>query len=453
MTVLTVVLMFAFFILFYFPSVQERSLLKNYNNEVQNLANTVALGVKIALTEQNFEGVQTAMDFVINDSRLQYVSIVQSDVVLDDRGREVTERIVFKTFPDDAHIDVMATTSDSIILKSAPFESPVMNGEVLLGFTTSEIIKSKRRIRLTSLLVSSIVFLIGILIGFWLARNISIPVMKLRDAAHKVGEGDLTQRVISNSKDEIGELGVAFNRMVDDLGIARKERDERTSELMVEKQKSDDLLLNILPAETANELKATGSAKAKNYRSVTVLFADIKDFTGKTEKMNPESLVAELNYCFSAFDRIVQEIGIEKIKTIGDAYMCVAGLPTEVDNHAEMMARAAFEIRDFMTVYNMRKINSGGVPFEIRIGMNSGPVVAGIVGLNKFAYDIWGNTVNVASRMESNGLPGRINISESTYKFLKEDYDCVLRGKVKTKGIGDIEMYFLEPQVNEHNQI
>ncbi len=443
MTVLTVVLMFAFFILFYFPSVQEKSLLRNYHKEVQNLANTVALGVEIALTEQNFDGVQTAMDYVIHDTRLKHVSILQKGE--SNQSIQPHTLSVFRTYPDSVQIDVNTESDDSTVIKRASFDSPVMNGEVLLGFTTSEIIRSKRQIRLTSLIVSSIVFLIGIVIGFWLARNISVPVLALRDAANRVGEGDLSQRVKSRTRDEIGELGTAFNRMVDDLDSARRERDQRTNELIVEKRKADDLLLNILPAETAEELKATGTAKAKSYASVTVMFVDIKDFTGKTESMNPEKLVAELNYCFTAFDRIVQDLDIEKIKTIGDAYMCVAGLPREVDNHAQLIALAAFEIRDFMNTYNQRKYERNEIPFEIRIGINTGPVVAGIVGLNKFAYDIWGNTVNIASRMESSSEPGRINISRSTYDILKDEFDCVLRGKVETKGIGEIEMYFLEP--------
>jgi class 3 adenylate cyclase len=232
--------------------------------------------------------------------------------------------------------------------------------------------------------------------------------------------------------------------MVDDLGKARKEIEERNSELTKEKKKSDELLLNILPSETAEELKLTGTAKAKNYDSVSVMFADFKEFTQISENMDPEELVAELNFCFSRFDMIVQKYGIEKIKTIGDAYMCAAGLPKKSETHGNDMVLAALEIRDFMIAHKKKKDEAGEISFEIRIGINSGPVVAGIVGLNKFVYDIWGDTVNIASRMESSGEPGKVNISTSTYQLVKDKFNCAVRGKIRAKGLGEYNMYFVE---------
>lgn len=224
LTVLSVVMMFAFFILFYFPAQQEKYLLKNFNKEIQNLANTVALGVKIAITEQNFEGVQTAIDFVKGDPHLNFISMLQEDTLWNDAHTSYTiKKTVFKTFPEGKKVDVNVSSSDSILVKEAPFRTTLMNGSILLGFSKNEIVQSKKQIRFTSLLVSLIVFVVGIIIGFWLARNISVPVLALRDAANKVGEGDLTQRVSNYSHDEIGELGRAFNSMVDDLEKAREE--------------------------------------------------------------------------------------------------------------------------------------------------------------------------------------------------------------------------------------
>ena len=445
MTILSVVMMFALFVLFYFPAEQERYLLNNYNKQTQNLANTVALGVKIAMTEQNYEGVQTAMDFVKEDKQLRFVSLIQNDTVWNENHTAYhISRTIFKSYPDSVKVDTGATTNDSLIVKRSSFSTPMMTGEIMLGFTTTEIVKSKKQIRLTSLLVSFIVFVIGIISGFWLAKNISVPVLALRDAANKVGEGDLSQHVKNISRDEIGELGIAFNKMVDDLGKARREIEERTSELMAEKKKTDELLLNILPVETADELKATGSAKAKNYESVSVMFADFKDFTKISETMHPEELVSELNYCFSAFDVIIHKYNIEKIKTIGDAYMCVAGLPVKNNTHFYDIVNASLEIRDFMLEHKKQREARGETPFEIRIGINTGSVVAGIVGLNKFAYDIWGHTVNIASRMESSSEPGKINISGSTYALIKNEFNCTLRGKIKPKGLDEIEMYFVD---------
>lgn len=348
-TVLAIVMMFAFFILYYFPAQQEKHLLANYNKEVQNLANTVALGVKIALTEQNFEGVQTAIGFVKNDPHLAYVSLLQTDTVWNDAHTAFTiKKEVFQTFPEKAVVHADDRTTDSLVVKNAAFSTPVMNGEVLLGFTTKEIMENKKQIRRTSLLVSFLVFGIGIIIGFWLARNISVPVLALRDAAHKVGEGDLTQRVTRLHHDEIGELGIAFNKMVDDLARAQGQVYERTQDLVLEKRKSDELLLNILPADTAEELKTTGTARAKQYASVTVLFADFRGFTRLSEKLDPQVLVRELNFFFSAFDTIVERHNIEKIKTIGDAYMCAGGLPQPNETHAVDVVRAALEMRDFI---------------------------------------------------------------------------------------------------------
>jgi two-component system, NtrC family, sensor kinase len=249
LTVLSIVLMFAFFTLFYFPAQQGKLLLKNYNNEVQNLANTVALGVKIAIKEQNFEGVQTAMEFVKDDPRLQFVSMLQTDTLWDDNHTNFKLQLsVFKTFPEKEHPKTTAVSSDSIIVKQAPYVTSVMSGSIMLAFTTREIIESKRKIRLTSLIVSGIVFLIGIAIGFWLARNISVPVLALRDAAKRIGEGDLSQRVNSDSHDEIGELGKAFNTMIDHLSEARKELHETNVSLS-----SANHILN----NTLGELKST----------------------------------------------------------------------------------------------------------------------------------------------------------------------------------------------------
>lgn len=213
-----------------------------------------------------------------------------------------------------------------------------------------------------------------------------------------------------------------------------------------EKKRSDELLLNILPSETAEELKQYGSAKAKNYDTVTVLFTDFKGFSHHAEKLTPEELVAKLDHCFKAFDRIMGEYNIEKIKTIGDAYMAAAGLPKTNTSNPVDAVRAGLKIRDFMLMYKEECKSKGQEPFEIRIGIHTGPVVAGIVGIKKFAYDIWGDAVNLASRMESSGEVGKVNISQNTYEHLKDrkEFSFVSRGMIKAKNKGEVEMYFVE---------
>ncbi|MCB0705975.1 MAG: hypothetical protein KDC34_11720 [Saprospiraceae bacterium] len=218
----------------------------------------------------------------------------------------------------------------------------------------------------------------------------------------------------------------------------------RTTELEEEKQKSDDLLLNILPAETADELKATGTAKAQRFDSVTVMFSDFIGFTAIAEKLEPEELVKEIDYCFRAFDEIMEIYGIEKIKTIGDAYMCVGGLPGSSSEAAAQVVKAALEMQAFMAAIAMERELAGRPHFEARIGIHTGPVVAGIVGIKKFAYDIWGDTVNIASRLESRGASGKVNISKSTYALIKDVFNCTPRGKIKAKNKGDIEMFFVD---------
>ena len=215
----------------------------------------------------------------------------------------------------------------------------------------------------------------------------------------------------------------------------------RTAEIVSEKQKSDDLLRNILPEEVANELKQKGSSEAKYFDHVTVIFTDFVDFTKAGERLTPQQLVDELHTCFKAFDDIASKYNIEKIKTIGDAYLAVSGLPAADHNHAENTVRAALDIKAFM---NERKKRLPATTFDIRIGLHSGAVVAGIVGVKKFAYDIWGDTVNTAARMEQSSLPDKINISQTTYELIKDKFICTYRGEIAAKNKGDMNMYFVE---------
>lgn len=239
--------------------------------------------------------------------------------------------------------------------------------------------------------------------------------------------------------------------------------DERTSEIQQnviqlrqqkeviekEREKSDKLLLNILPEATANELKQKGYARSQMFENVTVLFTDFKDFTKISENLTAEELVAELNTCFSAFDEIVDEHGLEKIKTIGDSYMCVGGLPVPREDHAIQTAKAALQMQAFIKA-RKESMHAKGLPyFEMRCGINSGPVIAGVVGLRKFQYDVWGDTVNLASRMESSGEIGMVNISQATYELIKNEFECTYRGEVEAKNKGKVKMYFIQASNSE----
>jgi class 3 adenylate cyclase/predicted metal-dependent HD superfamily phosphohydrolase len=210
-----------------------------------------------------------------------------------------------------------------------------------------------------------------------------------------------------------------------------------------EKQRSDELLLNILPEKIAEELKEHGFAKPRYYKEVSILFADIENFTTLAEKLDAKEIIDMLDEYFSLFDEESGKEGIEKIKTIGDAYLAVCGLPDSHPDHARKMVQASLNIQARIKALNEQKLSEGKQVFNFRMGINSGPVVAGIVGNKKFQYDIWGDAVNTAARMEQSSAPGHINISSNTYKKVVSHYKCVHRGKIPAKNKGEIDMYFV----------
>ena len=226
-------------------------------------------------------------------------------------------------------------------------------------------------------------------------------------------------------------------RDLEKLRMAQLQAEKELVEL--EKEKSERLLLNILPGAIAGRLKGGEKAIANGHAVVTVMFADLCGFTALSRKTSPADLVSMLNSIFTAFDLIVEKYGVEKIKTIGDCYMLVGGLPTNRDDHAEAVADAAMEM-----VEALKKINAtNATDLQMRVGIHTGPVVAGVIGKIKFTYDLWGDTVNVASRMESSGMPGRIHVSEQTAQALHGKFALEDRGFVECKGLGQVQTYFV----------
>ncbi len=245
----------------------------------------------------------------------------------------------------------------------------------------------------------------------------------------------------------LGILAIAFI-------LYRGYRNKVMTNRLLDHQKIEieHLLLNILPEEVAHELQTEGSATPKNFEQVSVLFSDFKGFTRMADVLSPQELVAELNECFMAFDDIIEKYRLEKIKTIGDSYMCAGGLSGNDPDHYFRIVEASFAIIEYLNGWNARRLERGLQPWELRIGIHVGPVVAGVVGRKKYAYDIWGSTVNIASRMESAGEPGQVNISSGMYELIQHQYDCRYRGKIYAKNIGEIDMYFVAAAKSEEKE-
>ena len=218
-----------------------------------------------------------------------------------------------------------------------------------------------------------------------------------------------------------------------------KELRQRTKELEIEKIKTDNLLHNILPIEIVDEYKKNSFIAPRHYDNISIMFTDLQEFSEIASHLSPKKLVDELNNLFSDFDSIIDDSKIEKLKTIGDSYMIGAGLPKECGDHAQKLIDVAIKMQSYLSERN----KTANIKWRMRIGINSGPAVAGVVGTDKFTYDVWGDTVNIASRVENSCEPGKINISGSTYQLIKNNYECEYRGKLNAKGKGEIDMYYV----------
>lgn len=247
-----------------------------------------------------------------------------------------------------------------------------------------------------------------------------------------------------NNKKLIYELQASNEQLEVKVQQRTREIEQQKKIIETAKSQSDSLLLNILPDEIAEELKKFGRSYARKHDEVSVLFSDIKGFSSIAETLPPVKLVTQLDEVFGAFDNIIAKYDMEKIKTIGDAYMCACGLPLSDDENAVKAVRAGLDMQHFINEFGLANKIQNLPVFQVRIGVHTGPLVAGVVGFKKFAYDIWGNTVNLASQMERHSEPGKVNISGETYARVKNFFQCTYRGKIETKSKGHVDMYFVE---------
>lgn len=283
--------------------------------------------------------------------------------------------------------------------------------------------------------------LILLLVLLWFSRDLIKRLASLKSGASKIGSGDLDYRIADASQDELGSLAQGFNDMSQRLLETRNELDRQYKLIDEQRERAQHLLLNILPESTAEELRQNGVVAPQYYSAATVMFADIKGFTLAAEHLSVDRLVEILDDYFTAFDKICEKYNIEKLKTIGDCYMAVSGVPNRSLSHCADMILAA---RECIEVANTLSAKEGYPDWKIRIGIASGPVIAGVVGIKKFAFDIWGSTVNHAARLESASEAGMINISGNARDHVKDLFELRSRGSIPTKESDGIEMYFVE---------
>lgn len=284
----------------------------------------------------------------------------------------------------------------------------------------------------------------------------SVKILKkeqeLQELQLKASEIELSaQKAKNNLYIIVAAISLSLLSVIGVMFFARqktlRELEEKNKLINEEKRRSDELLLNILPEEVMHELKAHGKTTAKNYSKATVLFADIKDFTTISEQLSPDDLIEGLDAYFERFDKVIEKYDIEKIKTIGDAYVCAGGVPTKSEGNPHLVVQAALDFIYEIDKLRRERTAQGKVPFEFRIGIHTGQLVAGVIGIRKFAYDIWGDTVNMAARMQQTSEAGKINISGATYELVKDKFACIYRGKVEAKNKGEIDMYFVEKAI------
>ncbi len=287
------------------------------------------------------------------------------------------------------------------------------------------------------------VIVLALLVSIGMGTVLTRSILALSSTMKRFAAKDFSARMHVRTSDEVGQLCEHFNDMAETIQLHNEHLEElvkqRTKELEAEKQKSEHLLLNVLPAPIADRLKAGEDLIVDRFEDVSVLFADIVGFTTLSTKKTPEELVTMLNELFSLFDRLAEKHGLEKIKTIGDAYMVVAGIPQPVADHAIAIAHMGLDMLEGVNEYARHH----GVELTIRVGIHTGAVVAGVIGKKKFIYDLWGDTVNTASRMESHGVPNRVHVTAATYQALRHVFELESRGEIDVKGKGVMTTYLL----------
>ncbi|NER37831.1 MAG: HAMP domain-containing protein [Oscillatoria sp. SIO1A7] len=433
----------------------ERQLTEEYRSKGRAIASSVAYSSENLIGSSPAETIQSVIDEFLEIRGVAYVFVA-------DVNREIIAHTFVPQIPEKIRILQEFHQPDKIIIRDIEIKAlgnftnisaPILagaGGYVHVGMDRGLIVERIRRAIAIQILLISFLFLLGAIATYLIVKKVSQPVEKLTQYAQKLAARDFSATVDIQSEDEIGLLAKTMESMATDISSfverlefavsdATSELQQTLEALSEEQEKSERLLMNMLPRAIASQLKEGQSNIADGFAEVTILFADIVGFTKLSERIAPAQLVRLLNELFSAFDRLTEQHGLEKIKTIGDAYMVVGGIPIPRQDHAEAMAEMALDMQRELHRISAER----GEDFNIRIGINTGPVVAGVIGTKKFIYDLWGDAVNIASRMESHGVAGCIQVTDSTYKILQDKYRFKERGIINIKGKGDMTTYWL----------
>jgi class 3 adenylate cyclase len=442
----TVVAAVAFYL--YVSDLQRSIFVKSFTQATSASLEMMRLSIEAGFANDNLDIVQGVLRRAKQDPLIDFIVITD------------TADAVIAQYPDSLPMTMQRiqtlsrsrrqSIDDSVIVQSGVWKAEratyTIAGRVIAGFSTAELHllekETAEKIGLTALLS----LIGGIGVAYLIAFGITRPLERLRGIALQIASGETTLRADERSGGEdVRSLARAFNQMLAQLMASNRRIAEQNLQLEREQQKNEELLLNILPTSIAERLKRGETMIADSHSDVTVVFADIVGFTELAAQYTPSELIDILNRVFSLLDEFSQFYGVEKIKTIGDAYMLVSGAPNPNPLHAEHAALMALEIVE--AVYLLSQ--TLGVDIKVRVGMHSGAVVAGVIGTRKFAYDLWGDTVNVASRMESHGAVGKVQCSETVYQRLKEHFHFEERGVISIKGKGEMSTYFLVGRKSE----
>jgi class 3 adenylate cyclase/HAMP domain-containing protein len=408
----------------------------------------------VSIAEINLKFIWDVISGVhVGQTGLAYATDVSGTLIAHPDIGQVLKKTSLSTLPQVAkalggrentsgHVVASNLAGQEMITAHAPI--PALHWHVFVELPTTEAFAPLREMLLKSGLLLLVVIALSVISAILLARQMAEPIRQLSEGANRIKAGQLDQRIEVHSGDELEVLASQFNEMANSLQDSYETLEqkvkERTDQLAQEQAKSRSLLTNILPESVIGELFATGQVQPTRHEEVTVLFADLVNFTNASASMPASRMVGELNEIFEAFDEITYQEGVEKIKTIGDAYMAAAGLSGNTFDHAQRCTRAALRMAHYLEERNQ----ANPFKWQVRIGLHSGSLVSGVVGKRKYAFDIWGDTVNLASRVQSASEAGRINVSAYTFDLIQREFNCSYRGKLAAKGKGDIDMYFVD---------